>query len=388
MQRTITAIALLLIGIVAAHPHDTQAQSPQLSAHPEAEPRVAVEKRDLPQQARRASEQSYVNALKRYRDIQARYEQDRREFVEARERLHACETNCGDLERDVTNHAQAYLNTTVERMIAKLQQIKPQLAGSGSLNATQAAQATAAVEDIITQLESMQTIIATTEDKNDLQDLAKRIRAMWGRAERTVDAYTSLEAGRKIGLIINQAAVLRTRLECAVTQLNQTGTVADEIQTDLVAFDNALSRAESNFDRAMHVWDGNVSIREMQRRVKDGHAALKEAHQLSREILHSIRDAGGNLAGCVDETPRRDDAISVAGVNVTVGPASTTIAYDNRSVTIPTTDENRIIQYVTAVTNTAADHVRSIITDENVTDQRGNDRANKPPTAGGNARGR
>lgn len=228
--------------------------------------------------------EAWGNAKERYEAHRADYQELLGEARECRKN-----NNCEDVRASLLEKSIEVVQTSAERTINHLEEVKQRVDGS-ELRIKE--DIIADIDAKIAELERLSEDVGQATTKQEVQEAARAIRAVWQEFNTKSKMYIGFALHNQMGNIIERAEHLETQLEARIeTSGIDTSLVAD----DLADFHEAIALAKEKHAQALSVLeDGYTSQDEATMR-----EAVQEAKSLLREAKDHLRDARDALISIV-----------------------------------------------------------------------------------------
>ena len=201
-------------------------------------------------------------------------------------------------------NSKTYLLRSIAVMISNLEKVKVQVQENTQISDEEEAEIVADIDAQISQLNSLKAEVEAATTKEQVKDLAKRLREKWHEiretrlllhAERVMDA--------RIEGLIKRSNVLEKRLDKILGNANES--IQADLSADIDLFSQKISNAQDKYNQAkaklseafslsLSNSTGNTEqikalIDEAKELRKESHEFLKEAHEVLKTIVLKLR---------------------------------------------------------------------------------------------------
>jgi len=265
------------------------------------------------------AEQRFMAARNRYIAAQKRYQTNKELYQQVKIKYQACEDKdseeCQELQEEILEHAKDFLVDRVNMIIEYLNKIREKVESSDDLTEEEADEIIEDIDKAIDEFNDILNEISEAETKENIQDIAREINALWKRMSAYAIRYALRLLHVKVGEIIERSEHLEEKLDCVLENMEEQGIEVEAIETKVDLFSMRVDEARIKFRKAQELFDQVKELRgeddkdirtinnlmnEAKKLVREAHSALKNAHSLLMIIIRDIKAAGGNITSCVD----------------------------------------------------------------------------------------
>ncbi|UGV39858.1 hypothetical protein J7W08_06915 [Methanococcoides orientis] len=199
---------------------------------------------------------------------------------------------------EMVNESKIYLNSTIDYMIIRLENIKDEGGYSDEVNDT--------IDDYISQFDDIKEDVGDAETRKDLSDALKDIRKLWKDAIKDIRQSTRERVGDGLETYLEKSDDVSESLQDEIDQVEDEEQAA-ELQELLDEYNRLIAEAKALLE------EGNL---------EDAIDKTKEANEVLREILDEMkesRDGYVNMTGEGALNAEGDGTIVLSGqFNVTI----------------------------------------------------------------------
>lgn len=264
--------------------------------------------------ARIIAQDKLTQARKNYLAVKERYQTARQNYIaaqngfkEAKIRFKECEgeetAECSQWREEIKERAREFLLKTSDNILGYLNKIKANVESNEDLTEEEASEILKDIGKMISEIEGAKSTIGSSEDKDEIIGASKTIKQAWLRAKKRLLIYTGRIVNARIGGIIVKTKQLEVKLEKIMERMEEKGIGTSEIQTLVDQFNEKIDEAKTNYESALDKFKEAASSEDVETAhelaveghnyMKAAHKALQEAQKLLRDIILSIKQAGG-----------------------------------------------------------------------------------------------
>jgi gas vesicle protein len=208
------------------------------------------------------------------------YQTSKQNFLKIRSRLRSGNYNEEDL-----NTTKAYLNSSIDYMIANLEKVRYNLEQSNG-NGTEVR--IAAIDGRISQLEEEKKAIGNATGFEDLTNAANSVRSTWNNAKNSTVADTGKTVSEKIENFLDRSENITLRLESEIKAANETGVNTAELEAKMAEYNELMDSAREKNKAAGEILNKEDATQE---ELEDANEYLQNALEDTRaanEILKEV----------------------------------------------------------------------------------------------------
>ncbi len=251
--------------------------------------------------------ENYLATKERYQIARQNYIAAQKGFKEAKTRFKECEgeetAECNQWREEIKERAKEFLLNTADRIIEHLNKIKAKVESNEDLSEEEVAEILEEIDEMIQEIENAKSTVESSEDKDEIIEASKTIKQAWLRVKRRLLIHTGRIVNARIGGIIVKIKHLEVRLERILARMEEKGINTSEIQSLVDEFNAKINESKENYENALDKFKEAASAANVEtahelaveghRYLKAAHKSLQEAQHLLRDIVLSIKQAGG-----------------------------------------------------------------------------------------------
>lgn len=241
--------------------------------------------------------------------LRVRYDNAALKYKEARDELHNARGRLKDAirknDKNATfEHAKNYLLRTSDALINHLEKIKIKLQENENIPDDREAQIVAAIDSQISEINSIKAEIQAATTKEQLKELAKKLRNKWNALQHWMRLYAYNVVSARVQGIVNQGKVLEKRLDHILEKANESGIEVD-VSAEIEAFKAQIDLAKDKYLQAQDKIAEALALKvtnasseqvkaladEAKALLKESRDALKQAHEILKDIIKKIKEA-------------------------------------------------------------------------------------------------
>ncbi|MBW2974724.1 hypothetical protein KY366_03305 [Candidatus Woesearchaeota archaeon] len=268
---------------------------------------LAFKAREITKTKLATARQNYVKAKERYQTAKQNYVAAHERFREAKQRIANCKDEdggeCAQLTEQIRDRAKESLLKTADRIIEHLNKVKANVESNEDLSEEEAADIVEKIDAMIEEVEEAKSAAESAESKEDVIEATKTIKQAWLRNKKRLTIHTGRIVNARIGGIIVKIKRLEVKLETILERMEEKGLDTSEIQSMVDQFNEKTEEAKESYENALDKFKEAASAEDVEsahelaveghRYMKAAQQSLQEAQKLLRDIVHSIRQAGG-----------------------------------------------------------------------------------------------
>ncbi|MBI2108422.1 hypothetical protein HYT54_04810 [Candidatus Woesearchaeota archaeon] len=241
-------------------------------------------------------------AKEMYAVAKERYTQSKEEFKAARDRFQEVKAKGNDAQ--TIEVAKKVLVNAIDRLVEHMNKIKSQVESNENIDDNRAK---SYIQDIDARISELGTLKAEAEaatTKEQLKEIAKKVRAKWTNFEHKAKVYSERVVTARVEGLVNTAKVLEKRLDAALAKIKENG-VDVNVDEETAKFSASVEDAKKKVDQAKEKLEAarKASDRESAKKatdeakelIKQARELLKQAHETLKEIFSKVREAGAKL---------------------------------------------------------------------------------------------
>lgn len=267
-----------------------------------------------------------INARERVQDAKEEYEQIKQELDD--EKVKFERAKLGRNEEQATEHAQKFMIKTADLVIKALERVKHSVETSDDISEEEAEEILAEIQEEIDAMEEAKSDVEAAETKAQVQDAGKVILNVWKHTRIRIKRHVTRLIHARLGEIIKRSEHLESKLDCTLQSLEEQGlniSAYDAMVDDFsLEVDNAKSKfrqARNYLDQAKELKSDDTSdedlaeveglVQAAQNLIDQAKDHTKQAHEILKELVRAIKDAGGELTDCQEPELEEDQVYDV-----------------------------------------------------------------------------
>jgi len=202
-------------------------------------------------------------------------------------------------EKAVKEHSRKYLLNAADAIINHLEKIKSKIQQSQNIGEEEALELVKDINLKITELENAKSNAEDTATKEEVRWAAKTINAAWKRIRIKYEFYVSILVNKKIQETIERSEQLEKKLESILTEMEGKDNNIKNLEEQLTKFSKKINEARIKFKLSQEKFreaqstgikkELEMLIIEAKSLSKESRAALKDSHDILKEIIKGIR---------------------------------------------------------------------------------------------------
>lgn len=202
-------------------------------------------------------------------------------------------------EKAVKEHSGKYLLNAADAIINHLEKIKSRIQQSQNIGEEEALGLVKDLNLKIAELEEAKSYAEDAAAKDEIRQAAKTINAAWKRIRIKSEFYVSILVNKKIQETIERSEQLEKKLESILTELERKDNNIKDIEGQLTGFSERIDEARIKFRLSQEKfwearstgieYDLEMKIIGAKSLSKESRAALKDSHNILKEIIKGIR---------------------------------------------------------------------------------------------------
>lgn len=279
-------------------------KDPNLSKYKKA---IAFKARKIAQARLTKAKEDYLKAKEKYQEARKNYITAQKRFKEAKIRFKECEgnntTECNQWREEIKERAKEFLLKTANSILEHLNKIKANIESNEDLSEEEATELLAKIDEMIKEIEDAKSKIETSTDKEQIIEAAKTIKQAWSNIRKRLAIHTGRIVNSRIGGIIVKTKQLEIKLERILARMEEKGIDTTEIQTLIDQFNAKINESKINYENALDKFKEATSAQDVKtahelaveghKLMKAAQKSLQEAQKILRDIVLSIKQAGG-----------------------------------------------------------------------------------------------
>ena len=221
-------------------------------------------------------------------------------------------------EKAVKEHSGKYLLNAADAIINHLEKIKSRMQQSQNIGEEEALGLVKDINLKIAELENAKSYAEDAASKDEIRQAAKTINAAWKRIRIKSEFYVTILVNKKIQETIERSEQLEKKLESILTELEGKDNNIKNLEGQLTKFSERIDEARIKFRLSQEKFreaqstgiknDLEMMIIGAKSLSKESRAALKDSHDILKEIIKGIRA----LDKTIDlEKQRKEEQITI-----------------------------------------------------------------------------
>ncbi|MBI2661361.1 hypothetical protein HYX09_03775, partial [Candidatus Woesearchaeota archaeon] len=241
-------------------------------------------------------------AKEMYAVAKERYTQSKEEFKAARDRFQEVKGKGNDAQ--TIEVAKKVLVNAIDRLVEHMNKIKSQVESNENIDDNRAKSYIQDIDARISELGALKAEAEAATTKEQLKEIAKKVRAKWTNFEHKAKVYSERVVTARVEGLVNTAKVLEKRLDAALAKIKENG-VDVNVEEETAKFSTSVEDAKKKVDQAKEKLEAarKASDRESAKKatdeakelIKQARELLKQAHETLKEIFSKVREAGAKL---------------------------------------------------------------------------------------------
>ena len=202
-------------------------------------------------------------------------------------------------EKAVKEHSGKYLLNAADAIINHLEKIKSRMQQSQNIGEEEALGLVKDINLKIAELENAKSYAEDAASKDEIRQAAKTINAAWKRIRIKSEFYVTILVNKKIQETIERSEQLEKKLESILTELEGKDNNIKNLEGQLTKFSERIDEARIKFRLSQEKFreaqstgiknDLEMMIIGAKSLSKESRAALKDSHDILKEIIKGIR---------------------------------------------------------------------------------------------------
>ncbi len=192
---------------------------------------------------------------------------------------------CKDAKMQTRVHAREFLTKVLDNVLAMLSRAAERVEGE------KAEKIDAAIADVTAAKEA---VAALPDDatKEQIQEATQMVRETTHNARDAIHDVVGEAIGQRIGGVMKQLERLEAKFDKVITRLKNAGKDVSDVEAKHAEFTAKLDAAKAAHSEAQ-ILAQNGDRAGAAQKLREAHAALKDAREILRNLVHEIRGIGG-----------------------------------------------------------------------------------------------
>ncbi|MBI2144348.1 hypothetical protein HYU17_04335 [Candidatus Woesearchaeota archaeon] len=221
-------------------------------------------------------------------------------FSEAKKKLEKCgneseSDDCKKTREDAIAKAKEAALKAVDRIVTHLNKLKEKIAGSENIPEDEAAEITAKIDALTSEVEATRQKITAATTKKGLNDAVKELREAVRKVKRGSEAHSQSLLKAEINGVIHRSEIAEKSLDCSLNSLEAAGSDTAAVDAKLEDFSSKIGSAREKLKQAKeHLSsDDDAKIAEGKSLVREARGIVQEAHKMLQGIRKDVNSLGG-----------------------------------------------------------------------------------------------
>ncbi|MBS3136827.1 hypothetical protein J4232_00200 [Candidatus Woesearchaeota archaeon] len=301
----------------------------------------AKDKRKIAKEKLDKIEERYIKAKEKFEDAEKKYKEQKDQFSEVKEKLKACKNDnpseeCKQLQQLAVEKAKRVVQHSIELLTNHLEKIKERINENENIADEEVTKITTEIDAQIKLLSELSARVEAAKTKDEIKSLAKGIQDIWRNYKHKAESHALNVANAKILGVVERSEKVEDKFQCVLNQLESEGKDTAEIDALVERYNTMITSARENYAKARESFKNAIELRtsknltsvEIEQVIKlnkegkaeqdSAKAAVKNAHEVVKEIVKAIKENGGDLDSCskaVDKELENEDVQEVVTEN-------------------------------------------------------------------------
>ena len=291
---------------------------------------MLFKKREIAKSKVDTAKQRFERAKNEYARVNNAYKENKKLFLQTKEKLKECEDvetdDCNVLRNQTQEHAKEYIINGAKMAIEHLNKIREKVEIAEGMDEESAAEIIADIDEAISELEAAIEKVENAETKEQVQEGARDVAKVWNRVKHAEKVHVAKIVHSGMWNIIKKSEQLEKRLEDARARIHDACVDADSIDTKITEFSEKIASAKDKFNeseelieeaREMKTDDPDEAeieavkalVAEARELLRLAHEDVKDASKLLSGIIREIHACGGSMSSDIDEEGLASDEV-------------------------------------------------------------------------------
>ena len=291
---------------------------------------MLFKKREIAKSKVDTAKQRFEQAKNEYARVNNAYKENKKLFLQTKEKLKECEDvetdDCNVLRNQTQEHAKEYIINGAKMAIEHLNKIREKVEIAEGMDEESAAEIIADIDEAISELEAAIEKVENAETKEQVQEGARDVAKVWNRVKHAEKVHVAKVVHSGMWNIIKKSEQLEKRLEDARARIHDACVDADSIDTKITEFSEKIASAKDKFNeseelieeaREMKTDDPDEAeieavkalVAEARELLRLAHEDVKDASKLLSGIIREIHACGGSMSSDIDEEGLASDEV-------------------------------------------------------------------------------
>jgi hypothetical protein len=228
----------------------------------------------------------------------------RQDALQIRGQMQACKENqsaeCNQTRQKAINTSKELLKDVAGTLCTKLDKMEEKVNGIEKLTEDEKSSVLEAIDEAQEKCSELEAKIDAATNKSEIKGIIAEIRNLVKAVH--VKAVEMIKM-KRVGLIVERAEHLETRLNKTIEKANEANISTDELESLVDDFNAKIAEARASYNESRDLWtqafemienntiDGRPElIQQAHDKMQEAQASLKEAHAILKEIVAKIRE--------------------------------------------------------------------------------------------------
>ena len=255
----------------------------------------------------------FEKSKEKLQNINKNYATKLKEFNDAKRDLGNCKnstsTACTGLNNKTVEKAREVVLDNADKVIENLNKLATKINSSENINSAEAASMVADIESAITKLNDAKQAASAATTKEQIKTAAQQINRIWTDIKSRQQVYSEYLVGKGLNSVITRSENLETKLETALANISAAGKDTTQLNAQISTFSAQVAKAKSEYQNATSLLAQAFAIAKdstqasqvktltdsARENISAAEKDLKDAQTTLRQIMQSIRSAGGTI---------------------------------------------------------------------------------------------
>jgi len=274
-----------------------------------------------------AAKLRFERAKNEYVRVNNAYKENKKLFLQTKEKLKECEgvetDECNELRNQTQEHAKEYIINGAKMAIEHLNKIKSKVESAEGMDEERAAEIIADIDEAISELEAAIEKVEKAETKEEVQEGARDVANVWRGIKHAEKVHVAKVVHSGMWNIIKKSEQLEKRLEDARARIYENCVDAESIDAKIGNFSMKIAGAKKKFNESevliQKAQEMNADeteseavkalVDEARELLRLAHEDVKDAYKMLSGILREIHACGGSMSSESEEAGLAGDEV-------------------------------------------------------------------------------
>ena len=368
------------------------------------------EKREITTEKLEKIRENYLEAKQRYKEADSNYKKDKQEFLQLKEELKQCKDGdttekCVELSAQANARAKEMVSNSIKLLINHLEQIKESVNENENFADEEAASISTEIDVKIKALQELSAKLESAATKEEIKAIAKEVQQLWKNYKEKAKLHALHVANARVRGVVEKSEKVEAKFQCVLDSLEEQGKDVSSLDALVEKYNEKLADAQEHYNKARLSFQSSTQLRadkdlteaeitsitnlnqEGKKHLDLARENVKEAQELMKEIVKSIKEMGGNIDSCsakVEQSEDDADIVVVTENNMPVSMTVTQVSDDGsvtKTVTTETTEDGVTQTTDVSASKTSEDGSSSVNVDSSTTTVESNDGSSSSASA-------